>query len=125
ARGRVPADGVAPPPDLPPWPNSAMDGYALRSSDTAGASEPSPVVLDVSGDVAAGRAPEGRVERGAAMRIATGARVPAGADAVVPVELTTPADLEGHPVGERSRDAGGPPPAAVLLTAPVPTGGSV
>jgi molybdopterin molybdotransferase len=125
ALGRVLADDLTSPLDLPPWPNSAMDGYALRAADTANASEASPVVLDVTADVAAGRAPEGRVERGAAMRIATGARVPTGADVVVPVEDTTPADAEGHAVGERSRDAGGPRPAAILLTASVNPGFSV
>src|SRR5207245_1846088 len=113
------------PLDLPPWTNSAMDGYALRSAETAGASEAAPVVLAVVGDVAAGRAPDGRVERGAALRIATGARVPAGADAVVPVELTRPADTSGHPIGERSRDASGPLPAAILLDEPVATGASI
>ena len=63
ALGRVLADDLVASLDLPPWPNSAMDGYALRSSDTANASAAAPVVLDVSGDVAAGRAAAGRVER--------------------------------------------------------------
>jgi len=125
ALGRVLADDVVSPIDLPPWANSAMDGYALRSADSASASEATPVVLDVSGDVAAGRAPAARVERGAAMRIATGARVPGGADAVVPVELTAPADAQGRPAGERSRDAGGPLPVAILLSAAVEPGASI
>ena len=125
AVGRVLADDLVSPLDLPPWPNSAMDGYAIRSADTNGATEAAPVVLDVTGDVAAGRAPEGRVERGASVRIATGARLPAGADAVVPVELTVPADADGRAVGERSRDANGPLPAAILLTERVRAGMSV
>jgi len=125
ALGRVLADDLVSPLDLPPWANSAMDGYAIRSADTASASEVTPVVLDVTGDVAAGQATADRVERGAALRIATGARVPAGADAVVPVELPVPADAEGGAIGERSRDAGGPLPAAILLTEPVGAGGSI
>ena len=125
ALGRVLAADVVSPLDLPPWANSAMDGYALRAADTAHAGEAAPVVLDVTGDVAAGRAPDARVERGAAIRIATGARLPPGADAVVPVELTTPADADGRPVGERSRDASGARPAAILVTEPVAPGTSV
>src|SRR5689334_25210101 len=65
ALGRVLADDVMSPLDLPPWANSAMDGYAIRSADTNGATEAAPVALDVVGDVAAGAAPDGRVERGA------------------------------------------------------------
>jgi len=125
ALGRVLADDVISPLDLPPWPNSAMDGYAIRAADTATASKATPVALDVTGDIAAGLVPEGRVERGTAIRIATGARVPPGADAVVPVEHTTPADADGHAIGERSRDATGPRPTAILLTEPVAPGMSV
>jgi molybdopterin molybdotransferase len=125
ALGRVLADDLVSPLDLPPWPNSAMDGYAIRAADTGNASETEPVALEVTGDIAAGLAPEGRVERGTAMRIATGARLPTGADAVVPVELTTPADADGHAIGERSRDAAGPRPAAILVTEPVGPGTSV
>ncbi len=123
--GRVAAEDVFAQVDLPPWPNSAMDGYAIRSSDTAGASEDQPVRLDVVGDIAAGGDPEVEVRRGLAVRIATGARLPVGADAVVPVELTTPAGPDGQPIGPRGRDATGPVPAAILIHVAVATGGSI
>ena len=73
---------------LPPWPNSAMDGFAVRSTDIAGASAERPVRLRVIGEVAAGH--ESTIEVGprSAARILTGAPLPAGADAVVPVEQT-------------------------------------
>src|SRR5439155_16945730 len=106
--------------DLPPWDNSAMDGYALRSGDTAGASAAQPVLLRVGGEVRAGQAPEGSVAPGTAFRIATGAVLPAGADAVVPVELTTAVDQKGGPVvGAEGRaggvvHAGGPLPEGIL-----------
>ncbi|MGK2850962.1 MAG: gephyrin-like molybdotransferase Glp, partial [Candidatus Limnocylindrales bacterium] len=86
ARGRVAAEAVGSPIDLPPWDNSAMDGYAIRAADVATATEDAPVRLAVSGEVRAGQTPEAEVERGAAIRIATGAPVPPRADAVVPVE---------------------------------------
>jgi molybdopterin molybdotransferase len=63
--------------------------------------------------VRAGITPATSVERGTAIRIATGAPVPPGADAVVQVELTTPIDSSGAPTGPRGRDATGPPPAAI------------
>jgi molybdopterin molybdotransferase len=80
-------DVVAPAP-LPGFDNSAMDGYAVRAADVAGASESAPVVLPVTGDVAAGPASPLRVQPGVCVRIMTGAMLPAGADAVVPVEWT-------------------------------------
>lgn len=80
------ADVVAPWP-LPPFDNSSMDGYAVRAADVASASEASPVVLDVVGDLAAGST-GGEVGPGTAVRIMTGAPMPPGADAVVPVEGT-------------------------------------
>jgi molybdopterin molybdotransferase len=65
-----------------------MDGYAVRASDTTGASESSSVRLRVIGELAAGYIFEGSVERGSAVRIMTGAPIPNGADAVVPFEET-------------------------------------
>ena len=109
---------------LPPWDNSAMDGYALRAADVAGASEAHPVRLAVVGEAAAGRAATAAVAPGTAVRIATGAPLPAGADAVIPVELTTPVDAAGAP-GARGRDAAGPLPTACLVHEPVPVGGSI
>jgi molybdopterin molybdotransferase len=88
ALGRVLAeDGVAR-ETLPPWDNSAMDGFAVRAADVAGAKSDTPVGLRVTGESAAGHAPSVRVEPGTAVRVLTGAMLPEGADAVVPVEDT-------------------------------------
>jgi len=73
---------------VPSWDNSAMDGFAVRAADLATASGDVPVVLRVLGDVPAGRPPGAAVEPGTALRITTGAMLPPGADAVVPVEDT-------------------------------------
>ncbi len=73
---------------LPPWDNSAMDGFAVRAADVGGAAGDRPVRLAVAGEVAAGSSPSGTVQPGQALRILTGAPVPPGADAVVPVEDT-------------------------------------
>ncbi|MGX1883156.1 molybdotransferase-like divisome protein Glp [Streptomyces sp. NPDC055287] len=73
---------------LPPFDNSSMDGYAVRTSDVAGASEEFPAVLTVVGDVAAGSGGTIEVGPGEAARIMTGAPLPPGAEAVVPVEWT-------------------------------------
>ena len=116
ALGRVLSRPVVAAVTLPPWDNSAMDGYAVRSADVAAASEAGPVRLEVSGEVPAGGAADRSVEHGSAIRIATGAPIPEGADAVIPVEQTTPLDAAGAP-GERGRDAAGPVPAAVLVHA--------
>jgi molybdopterin molybdotransferase len=83
ATGRVLAAGAAAVVDLPPFASSAMDGYALRSADTASA----PVVLPVVGRIAAGSPASRPVGAGEAMGIATGGAVPEGADAVVPLEV--------------------------------------
>ncbi len=92
AEGQVLAEDVAGQFDIPPLDNSAMDGYALRTEDIRGASEASAVTLRVTGVVAAGQVPTGRVEPGTAMRIMTGAPIPEGADAVVPFEDTDEVD---------------------------------
>ncbi len=125
ALGRVVAEPIASPISLPPWDNSAMDGYAIRAADVAAATEATPVSLEVIGEVRAGQEPEVAVRRGTAIRIATGARLPDGADAVVPVELTTPVDAAGVAVGPRGRDATGPLPAGCLVHVAVPVGGSI
>jgi molybdopterin molybdotransferase len=79
AAGRVLAEPAQARTDLPPFPSSAMDGYAVRSADTPGS-------LRVVGKIAAGRPAEGSLAAGEAMAIATGGVVPEGADAVVPIE---------------------------------------
>ena len=100
ALGRVAAEPVTSPISLPPWDNSAMDGYAIRAADVATATEDAPVTLEVIGEVRAGQPPETTVRRGTAVRIATGAPVPPGADAVIQVEATTPLDATGAPAGD-------------------------
>ena len=125
ARGRVVAEPVTSPMALPPWDNSAMDGYAIRAADVTAATEDEPVRLEVDGEIRAGQAPDVTVRRGMAARIATGAPVPPGADAVVPVEATTPLDGAGGPSGPRGRDATGPLPAAIWVHAATPVGGSI
>ena len=99
AHGRVLAEDVTAAVPVPPWTNSAMDGYAVRAKDTTGACPLTPVVLPVSGDVPAGAAPRPLAE-GTAQRIMTGAMLPEGADAVVKVEDTDQAPGP-HPIPER------------------------
>ena len=88
ALSRVLAERVVAGEDVPPFANTAMDGYAVRAVDTAGA----PVQLEVVGTLAAGSAPDVEVGPGQAVRIMTGAPIPTGADAVVMVERTSTAD---------------------------------
>jgi molybdopterin molybdotransferase len=88
ALDQVLAEDVISPVTIPPLDNTAMDGYAVRAADTAGASARAPVRLRVAGEVAAGYLFQGRLEPGTAVRIMTGAPIPDGADAVVPFEET-------------------------------------
>jgi len=88
AQGLLLAENVDTPIALPSFDNSAMDGYAVRAIDTRDASPESPVTLQVVGDVAAGAKSRSGMGPGLAMRIMTGAPVPAGADAIVPLEQT-------------------------------------
>ena len=82
AAGRILAEAVVSPVDLPPFPSSSMDGYAVRAADLPG-------VLRVVGQVAAGRPESRTLLAGEAIEISTGGVVPAGADTVVPVERVT------------------------------------
>jgi molybdopterin molybdotransferase len=86
--GRVLAEEIRSPRDIPGFDNSAMDGYAVRASDVARASPDNPVRLHVIGTIGAGAMPSGRIKAGSAMRTMTGAPIAEGADAVVPVEQT-------------------------------------
>ena len=95
AAGRALAEPALAVVDLPPFPSSAMDGFALRSADTASA----PVTLTVVGEAAAGEPAENAVRPGEAVRISTGGSVPAGADAVVPLELVEERDGAIAPAG--------------------------
>jgi molybdopterin molybdotransferase len=88
ALGQVLAEDVVSPIRIPLLDNSAMDGYAVRHQDIAGATHASPRLLRVMGEVAAGQLPLRRVTGGAAFRIMTGAPVPPGADTIVPFEET-------------------------------------
>jgi molybdopterin molybdotransferase len=87
AAGRVVAEDVRAAVDLPPFASSAMDGFAVRAADL-------PATLRIVGESAAGHPYEGRLERGCAVAISTGAIVPEGADAVVPVEGVVQRDNE-------------------------------
>ena len=89
ALGCVLADDVTAAEDLPPFANSAMDGFAVRAADLAGASDREPIALEVTGEVFAGSARLPTVQAGGAARIMTGGPLPPGADAVVPVEQAT------------------------------------
>jgi molybdopterin molybdotransferase len=86
ALGRTLAEPVDAPHSLPPFDNSAMDGFALRAADTADASEQSPVTLRLSGESRAGTPEGNELKPGEAMKISTGAALPDGADAVLRVE---------------------------------------
>src|ERR1700733_8725870 len=83
ALGRVLATPVVAPLTLPPWDNSAMDGYAVRAADVEGATPDPPTPLRVLELVAAGGQPRFAVGPGEATQVMTGAPVPAGADTVV------------------------------------------
>jgi molybdopterin molybdotransferase len=124
AVGRVLAAPAIAAVTLPPWDNSAMDGYAVRSADLTTASAAAPVSLDVIGDAAAGRPWSGGIGPGQAVRIATGAPIVDGADAVIPVERTAFATADGH-VGPAEQALAGPPPARVLALESVEPGANV
>ncbi|WP_435208094.1 molybdotransferase-like divisome protein Glp [Streptomyces sp. bgisy034] len=105
AQGCVLVDDVTVQVSLPPFDNSSMDGYAVRVADVEGAGEEYPAVLEVVGDVAAGQADAPQVGPGQAARIMTGAPLPPGAEAVVPVEWTDGGLGEGPVTGMRARSA--------------------
>jgi molybdopterin molybdotransferase len=95
--GQVLAEDIYSDIDVPPLDNSAMDGYAVRSEDTGGASEQSPRFLRVIDTVPAGSISRCKVELGTAIRIMTGAPVPEGADSVVMFEDTDETQRQGRP----------------------------
>ena len=94
ASGLVTAEPAVSPEPVPAWDNTAMDGFAVLSGDTADASSEMPVALEVVGTIAAGALPPDapKVAAGKAVRIMTGAPIPEGADAVVQVEHAEPWD---------------------------------
>jgi molybdopterin molybdotransferase len=118
ALGRVLAADTRALLTLPPWDNSAMDGFAVRSEDVAAASREAPVRLRVTGEVAAGHEPMEPVVAGTAVRVLTGGMLPPGADTVIKVEDTDapagvaelPAEVavfDGAKPGRHIRGAGG------------------
>jgi len=108
--------------DLPPFDNSSMDGYAVRTADTAGATSQYPSVLTVVGDIAAGAGELPKVGPGQAARIMTGAPMPPGAEAVAPVEWT-----DGGTGTGRAADSMGAPVAneEVRVLRPVTEGAHI
>lgn len=109
ALGLVAAANVSAPHALPPFDNSSMDGYAVRSADVVRATEATPVALDLVGESRAGSPSGATVESGTAVRIMTGALLPDGADGIVIVEDTTESEgrvLVRAPAGSYIRIAG-------------------
>ena len=114
AAGRVASADVSSPIDVPSFSRSAMDGYAVVAADTAGASRTMPVRLRIVDCIYAGSVPKTPIAHGACAEIATGAALPAGADAVIMVEETLKdggdgvqmfaAVPPGHNVGRRGAD---------------------
>jgi len=88
ALGRVLAEEISATVTMPPWSNSSMDGYAVRSADITPVMTGEPVRLRVVGTIAAGDFASRPLKRGEAMRIMTGAPVPEGADSVIRKEDT-------------------------------------
>ncbi|MGW9173649.1 molybdotransferase-like divisome protein Glp [Streptomyces decoyicus] len=105
AQGCVLVEDITVPVALPPFDNSSMDGYAVRAADVEGATEEAPVALTVIGDVAAGSGELPEVGPGQAARIMTGAPLPPGAEAVVPVEWTDGGTGEGPAAAMRAHSA--------------------
>ena len=102
ALGRVLSEDTHALLTLPPWDNSAMDGFAVRSEDVASATADAPVSLRVTGEVAAGHEPSELVAAGTAVRVLTGGMMPPGADTVIKVEDTdAPAGVAELPTAVR------------------------
>ncbi len=92
AYGRVLAKDIISPENLPGFIRSTMDGYAVNSADTYGASDKMPVYLEVKGQVLMGEKPDISIQRGEAIQIPTGGMLPAGTDAVVMFEYANMVD---------------------------------
>lgn len=116
SHNRVIAGALICPIDLPPFDNSAMDGYAIRWQDSVDASRAHPAAVSVTMDIPAGSLPDRPVAPGQAARIMTGAPIPAGANAVIPVEDTD----DDWQKGENS-----PVPAVVRLYRQLETGENI
>jgi molybdopterin molybdotransferase len=92
AIGRVLAEDIVAEENLPDFPRTIVDGYAVKGASTFGASEGNPAYLTITGDIAMGQSPEFEIASGEAARIATGGMVPRGADSVVMIEHTEAID---------------------------------
>ncbi|MGB3702558.1 MAG: gephyrin-like molybdotransferase Glp [Anaerolineales bacterium] len=108
--GRVLYEGVKSEIDLPLFTNSSMDGFAVRSIDVSKVSKNHPVTLSIVEDIPAGKIPSIHLEENQSSRIMTGAPIPSGADAVIPVEDTDQYDL-------KSRSSYDLPPAITVYRA--------
>ena len=102
SRGLVLAKTVISNDDIPPFPNTAMDGYAVRAVDT----ELAPVELNVIGTLPAGKVPDFKVGPSEAVRIMTGAVIPEGSDSVVMVEKTREVETGDSVIVEESVKSG-------------------
>ncbi|MFZ6028950.1 MAG: gephyrin-like molybdotransferase Glp [Chloroflexota bacterium] len=115
SHGRVLAEAIHATSDSPPFANASMDGFALQAGDTAAATPETPIRLRVMADIPAGYTSQVSLQPGQAARIMTGAPLPEGADAVIPVEETDAAN----------RDAGLPPPPHIHVYRAVQAGGYI
>src|SRR5215470_2641078 len=113
--GRVLAKDVLADRDFPPFPRSTRDGYAVRAADLA----QTPASLRVVGQVKAGSSFNGTISAGEAVEIMTGAPVPAGADAVVMLEYTSPCLAAGNDAGNNN------PPGEIMVERSVSPGENV
>ncbi len=107
--GRVLAETIYAKEDIPLFPNSSMDGFAVLSADVSQASKNNPISLPIGGEIAAGSSIQSTLRSGTVLRIMTGAPLPAGADAVIPIEEIIE---DSSPSGK----------AAVLISSPVRPG---
>lgn len=126
AVGQVLAEDVVAGFNIPPLPNTAMDGYAVRAEDTVGATYDTPLQLESIGYLPAGEVFDGSVGSGQAVRIMTGAPMPDGADAVVPFEETDEYDeSDGTTPGTRSEGVWDPSRTAVRIDVEAKPGANI
>jgi molybdopterin molybdotransferase len=113
APGRVLAEPVVAPIDVPAFDRAAMDGYAVHAHETTGASDYHPLSFAIVGQALPGRPFEGTLSAGSAVRVMTGAPIPEGADAIVPAEFAEAREVEvsltlavgpGKHIGARGED---------------------
>ncbi|WP_247002452.1 molybdopterin biosynthesis protein [Halosolutus gelatinilyticus] len=123
ARGRVLVARLDAELDVPGFDRASLDGYALRARDTFGADEAEPARLTIVGEVHAGETPDVEVVEGEAVEISTGAVMPQGADAMVPVERTD--RVERGSTDETNGDAAGTEGDDVLIRTSVAPGDNV